>query len=249
MSTLIPSSMPPLNPAKFESAAIGQDDEAQLQVALSRPNDWLTLEGLRFLAKRSIDLAGALTGLMLLMPVMGVIALLIRLDSPGPVLFRQMRRGYRGRLFPVFKFRTMRVGAEHQLDDLEDSNDSEGGVLFKLRKDPRVTRVGSYLRRYSLDELPQLSNVLRGEMSLVGPRPLPLRDSERLSDLDPEGYECRLQVLPGVTGPWQVSGRSELSYEDMVQLDLDYVKNWSLARDLWIICKTFWVVIRGRGAY
>jgi len=249
MSTLIPSSMPPLNPAKFESAAIVQDDEAQLQVALPWQNDWLTLEGLRFLAKRSIDLAGALTGLMLLMPVMGLIALLIRFDSPGPVLFRQMRRGYRARLFPVFKFRTMRVGAEHQLDDLEESNDSAGGVLFKLRKDPRVTRVGSFLRRYSLDELPQLSNVLRGEMSLVGPRPLPLRDSELLSDLDPEGYERRLQVLPGVTGPWQVSGRSELSYEDMVQLDLDYVKNWSLARDLWIICKTFWVVIRGRGAY
>jgi lipopolysaccharide/colanic/teichoic acid biosynthesis glycosyltransferase len=249
MSTLIPSSMPPLNPAKFESAAIVQDDEAQLQVALPRPIDWLTLEGLRFLAKRSIDLAGALTGLMLLMPVMGLIALLIRLDSPGPVLFRQMRRGYRGLLFPVFKFRTMRVGAEHQLDDLEDSNDSEGGVLFKLRKDPRVTRVGSYLRRYSLDELPQLSNVLRGEMSLVGPRPLPLRDSKRLADLDREGYECRLQVLPGVTGPWQVSGRSELSYEHMVQLDLDYVKNWSLARDLRIICKTFVVVLLGRGAY
>jgi lipopolysaccharide/colanic/teichoic acid biosynthesis glycosyltransferase len=247
MSTLIPSSMPPLNPAKFESAAIVQDDEAQLQVAL--PPTELTLERLRFLAKRSIDLAGALTGLMLLMPVMGLIAVLIRLDSPGPVLFRQMRRGYQGLLFPVFKFRTMRVGAEHQLDDLEDSNDSEGGVLFKLRKDPRVTRVGSYLRRYSLDELPQLSNVLRGEMSLVGPRPLPLRDSKLLADLDREGYECRLQVLPGVTGPWQVSGRSELSYEHMVQLDLDYVKNWSLARDLRIICKTFVVVLLGRGAY
>jgi lipopolysaccharide/colanic/teichoic acid biosynthesis glycosyltransferase len=257
MSTLTPSSMPPLNPAKFESAAIVQDDEAQLQVALSWQNDWLTLEGLRFLAKRSVDFAGAATGLFLLMPVMVLIALLrisgvlprLGLDSPGPVLFRQMRRGYQGRLFPVYKFRTMTVGAEHQLNDLEDSNDSEGGVLFKLRKDPRVTRLGSFLRRYSLDELPQLINVLRGEMSLVGPRPLPLRDSELLSDLDPEGYERRLQVLPGVTGPWQVSGRSELSYEDMVQLDLDYVKNWSLARDLWIICKTFWVVIRGRGAY
>lgn len=249
MSTLTPSSMPPLNPAKFESATIVQDDEAQLQVALPWQNDWLTLEGLRFLAKRSVDFAGASTGLMLLALPMGLFALLIRLDSPGPAWFRQTRRGYRGRRFSVLKFRTMTVGAEHQLNNLEDSNESKGGVLFKLRKDPRVTRLGSFLRRYSLDELPQLINVLRGEMSLVGPRPLPLRDSELLSDLDPEGYECRLQVLPGVTGPWQVSGRSELSYEDMVQLDLDYVKNWSLPRDLWIICKTFWVVIRGRGAY
>jgi lipopolysaccharide/colanic/teichoic acid biosynthesis glycosyltransferase len=248
MSTLNPSSMPPLNPAKFESAVITQD-EAHLQVALPWQTDWLTMDGLRFVVKRVADVAGALTGLLLLMPILAMIALAIRWDSPGPVFFRQVRRGYRGRAFRMLKFRTMTVNAEQQLGNLENSNESVGGVLFKLRKDPRVTRVGAILRRASLDELPQLINVLRAEMSLVGPRPLQLRDSNRLSELDPEGYESRLRVLPGVTGPWQVSGRSELNYERMVELDLDYVKNWSLARDLWIICKTFWVVIRGKGAY
>jgi lipopolysaccharide/colanic/teichoic acid biosynthesis glycosyltransferase len=245
MSTLNPSSIPPLNPA---NAAITQD-EAQLQVALPWRTDWLTLEGLRFVAKRAMDMAGALTGLMLLMPLMMLIALRIRWDSPGPVLFRQSRRGYRGRPFQMLKFRTMTVDAEQQLTDLEGSNESEGGVLFKLRNDPRVTPLGALLRRSSLDELPQLINVLRAEMSLVGPRPLQIRDSDRLRELDPEGYEGRLRVLPGVTGPWQVSGRSELNHERMVELDLDYVKNWSPGRDLWIICKTFWVVIRGKGAY
>jgi lipopolysaccharide/colanic/teichoic acid biosynthesis glycosyltransferase len=245
--------MPPLDAAKFESVAIAPD-EAQLhlyepQPALPWQTDWLTIEGFRFLVKRAMDVAGALVGLLFLMPVMGLITLSIRLDSPGPVLFRQVRRGYRGRRFWVLKFRTMTVDAEQRLHDLEESNESDGGVLFKLRRDPRITRLGAFLRRYSLDELPQLFNVLRADMSLVGPRPLQLRDSDRLSHVDPEGYERRLHVLPGVTGPWQVSGRSELNYERMVQLDLDYVKNWSLPRDMWIICKTFWVVIRGKGAY
>ena len=143
----------------------------------------------------------------------------------------------------------MAADAEQRLVDLESSNESDGGVLFKLRQDPRVTRLGSFLRRLSLDELPQLLNVLRGDMSLVGPRPLQIRDSERLLALDPKGYERRLQVLPGVTGPWQVGGRSELNHERMVQLDVDYVENWSLARDLSIICKTFLVVLFRVGAY
>jgi len=194
-------------------------------------------------------LLGALLGLLFLSPIMVIVALLIRLDSPGPVLFRQSRRGYRGQMFPVLKFRTMTVDAEQQLGALEKSNESAGGVLFKLRNDPRVTRVGSFLRRYSLDELPQLINVLRGEMSLVGPRPLQLRDSDLLLNLNPDAYSRRLQVIPGLSGPWQISGRSELSYEDMVELDLEYVENWSLGRDLWIICKTFLVVLLRRGAY
>ena len=185
---------------------------------------------------------------MLLSPFMLAIALLIRLDSPGPVLFRQLRRGYRGGLFRVLKFRTMSVDAEQRLADLEKSNESAGGVLFKLRNDPRVTRLGSFLRRHSLDELPQLINVLRGEMSLVGPRPLQLRDSDLLLASNPEAYHRRLQVIPGLTGPWQVGGRSEVSYERMVELDLDYVENWSLGRDLWIICKTFFVVALRKGA-
>ena len=253
MSPLTPSSMPPLNPAKLESAAIGQDEIYlhlyEAEGVLPWKTEALTRESLRFRIKRVMDVAGAIIGLLFLMPFMGLIALLIKWDSPGPALFRQERRGYRGRRFWLFKFRTMIANAEQQLDGLEESNESRGGVLFKLRKDPRVTRLGFFLRRSSLDELPQLLNVLRGEMSLVGPRPLQLRDSELLSELDPQGYQCRLHVLPGVTGPWQVSGRSEVDYERMVQLDLDYVKNWSPIRDIGIICKTFVVVILGKGAY
>jgi lipopolysaccharide/colanic/teichoic acid biosynthesis glycosyltransferase len=226
---------------------MAQDE--QLPSSAPLRTGWLTAHGLRFLVKRSVDLAGASAGLLLLTPVMLLIALLIRLDSPGPAVFRQLRRGYRGRLFRMLKFRTMTIDAEERLNNLEESNESAGGVLFKLRNDPRVTRVGWFLRRYSLDELPQLINVWRGEMSLVGPRPLQLRDSDRLSISNPEGYARRLQAMPGLTGPWQVGGRSEVDYERMVQLDLDYVENWSPLRDLWIISKTFVVVLLGRGAY
>jgi lipopolysaccharide/colanic/teichoic acid biosynthesis glycosyltransferase len=248
MSARTPSTIASLNPTSFDSAAIAQD-EVQLQASLPLRTEWVTVGSLQFLIKRAVDLAGASIGLMLLTPIMLAIAFLIRLDSPGPLLFRQLRRGYRGRLFRVLKFRTMIVGAEQLLPDLEDSNESGGGVLFKLRDDPRVTRLGSFLRRYSLDELPQLINVLWGEMSLVGPRPLQLRDSERLLALNPEGYTQRLQVMPGVTGPWQVGGRSEVDYERMIELDLGYVENGSLGGDLWIICKTFLVVLLRRGAY
>jgi lipopolysaccharide/colanic/teichoic acid biosynthesis glycosyltransferase len=237
-----------MNSATFDSATITQDGRP-LQSSLPLRTDGLTKGGLPFLVKRTIDRTGALVGLLFLAPLMGLIALLIRLDSRGPVMFKQLRRGYRGQPFWMLKFRTMSVDAEQQLVELESSNESDGGVLFKLRNDPRITRVGAVLRRYSLDEFPQLINVLKGEMSLVGPRPLPLRDSELLAALDPEGYERRLAVLPGLTGPWQVSGRSKLSYEQMVQLDIDYVQNWTLGRDLWIICKTFLVVLLRVGAY
>jgi lipopolysaccharide/colanic/teichoic acid biosynthesis glycosyltransferase len=248
MSALTPSSLPILNSTTFDSSSIAQD-EAQLQSTIAIQTDWLTLDSLRPAVKRGIDIIGACVGLFLLTPVMLFIALWIRLDSPGPVLFRQSRRGYRGRLFQVLKFRTMTIDAEQKLQDLENSNESAGGVLFKLRNDPRVTRLGSFLRRRSLDELPQLFNVLRGELSLVGPRPLQIRDSELLLASNPQAYDRRLQVIPGLTGPWQVGGRSDVSYERMVELDLDYIENWSLGRDLWIICKTFCVVLLRRGAY
>jgi lipopolysaccharide/colanic/teichoic acid biosynthesis glycosyltransferase len=143
----------------------------------------------------------------------------------------------------------MVVDAERRLGDLEASNESAGGVLFKLRHDPRVTRLGRFLRRSSLDELPQLLNVLCGEMSLVGPRPLQLRDSERLRAVDPRGYARRLEVMPGLTGPWQVGGRSELDYDEMVRLDLDYVATRGLGRDLRILAATVLAVLRRRGAY
>jgi exopolysaccharide biosynthesis polyprenyl glycosylphosphotransferase len=248
MSSSTPSSLSPLNPASLDSTTISEN-EVHLHSLPLRTEEWISVEGLRFFLKRSVDLVGASLGLLFLSPIMLFVALLIRFDSPGPVLFRQSRRGYRGRMFPVFKFRTMTVDAEQQLGALEMSNESAGGVLFKLRNDPRVTRVGSFLRRYSLDELPQLINVLHGEMSLVGPRPLQVRDSNLLLNLNPEAYSRRLQVMPGLSGPWQISGRSELSYEDMIELDLEYVENWSLGQDIRIICKTFVVVLLRRGAY
>ena len=143
----------------------------------------------------------------------------------------------------------MTVDAEKRLRELEDRNEAAGGILFKMRHDPRVTRLGRWLRRTSLDELPQLLNVLRGEMSLVGPRPLQLRDSALLEQLEPEAYARRLTVLPGLTGAWQVGGRSETDSLSMLQLDLDYIERWSLARDFHIIVRTIGTVLRGRGAY
>jgi lipopolysaccharide/colanic/teichoic acid biosynthesis glycosyltransferase len=248
MSSMTPTSVPPLNSASLDGESIARN-EVRLQESSLLQIEWLTTDKLRSLIKRAVDLAGASVGLILLTPVMLLIALLIRLDSPGPVLFRQLRRGHQGRLFRVLKFRTMMEGAEQYLADLENSNESVGGVLFKLREDPRVTPLGKFLRRHSLDELPQLINVFWGEMSLVGPRPLQLRDSDRLLASNPDGYARRLEVMPGLTGPWQVGGRSELDSERMLELDLNYVENWSLGQDLFIICKTFLVVLRRQGAY
>ncbi len=249
MSTLSSSSMPPLRTAALDDSAI-TPEEVALPTSLPWRTDWLVAEGnFRYLVKRAVDVTGALFGLILLWPVMVAIALAIKFTSPGPILFQQARRGYRGRLFRVLKFRTMTVDAEQRLVNLESSNESAGGVLFKLRNDPRVTPVGAFLRRYSLDELPQLINVLFGEMSLVGPRPLQLRDSDKLLVTNPEAYYRRLQAVPGVTGPWQIGGRSDVDYSRMLELDLGYVQNWSLLCDLGIICKTFLVVVRGKGAY
>jgi lipopolysaccharide/colanic/teichoic acid biosynthesis glycosyltransferase len=198
--------------------------------------------------KRSMDVVGALGGLILLLPLLAIVALLIRLDSRGPILFRQKRMGLGGREFLCLKFRTMVDGAEARLRDLEARNESAGGVLFKIKDDPRITSLGRFLRRSSLDELPQLWNVLVGEMSLVGPRPLQLRDCEKLEQQDPAGYNRRLSVTPGVTGPWQVGGRSEADGRRMLRLDLNYVENWSIATDLAILVKTVAVVLAGRGA-
>jgi lipopolysaccharide/colanic/teichoic acid biosynthesis glycosyltransferase len=247
------SSPPRTNTMRFgsQSQDITTTLNAKLQVSPVLPlqSTEITIDGLNYSLKRLMDLSGALIGMLLLAPVMLGIMLLIRFDSSGPVLFRQIRRGRYGRHFHVLKFRTMVVDAEQRLGELEKHNESQHGVLFKLRDDPRVTPLGRFLRRSSLDELPQLINVLRGEMSLVGPRPLQLRDSDKLRELDPEGYACRLRVLPGLTGPWQVGGRSDIDYSHMVKLDREYVETWSLARDLRIIAQTFIVVLVGRGAY
>jgi lipopolysaccharide/colanic/teichoic acid biosynthesis glycosyltransferase len=250
MNSLPSSPIRDVGSESYKPAALVQDElQLEFQPPIRLRIAWFLSILSPHAIKRLMDLVGALAALLALAPLMLAIALLIRLDSPGPVLFRQLRRGYRGRLFWVLKFRTMVVDAEQRLGDLEKRNESIGGVLFKLRDDPRVTPLGRFLRRSSLDELPQFINVLRGEMSLVGPRPLQLRDSDKLQSLDPEGYSRRLRGIPGLTGPWQVGGRSEVDYAHMVKLDLDYVENRSLLWDLRIILRTFVVVLAGRGAY
>jgi len=201
-------------------------------------------EGVDFALKRTFDLIGATILLALLSPLLLVIVLAVRVTSRGPVLFRSTRRGIGQRPFPCLKFRTMHSDAEERQADLEELNEATG-ALFKIREDPRLTRVGAFLRRFSLDELPQLINVLRGEMSLVGPRPLPQRDYDMLEDW----HRKRYLVLPGITGLWQVSGRSELDFDDLVHLDFIYLEHWSLALDLTIILKTIPAVLSRRGAF
>lgn len=199
--------------------------------------------------KQVIDFSGAGLGILLFSPLMLGIALLICLDSEGPVLFRQARLGRNGKPFSVCKFRTMEVNAEKRLKELEQLNESQGGVLFKMRSDPRVTRIGKILRSTSLDELPQLFNVLQGHMSLVGPRPLQLRDCDLAIKTNRDTFARRLAVMPGVTGLWQVSGRSEIAFDDMLRLDIYYVEQWSLWMDLRIILQTILVVLTSKGAY
>jgi exopolysaccharide biosynthesis polyprenyl glycosylphosphotransferase len=203
------------------------------------------MSGARRAVKTMVDRLLILLLSLVAVPVMAVIALAIRLDSPGPVLFRQKRVGARGEEFEMLKFRTMCVDAEARLAELSGSADAGNVVLFKMKDDPRVTRVGRLLRRFSVDELPQLLNVLRGEMSLVGPRP-PL--PREVADYESDAVR-RLRVRPGLTGLWQVSGRSDLSWDESLRLDLWYVDNWCLALDLQILFRTARAVLRGTGAY
>jgi exopolysaccharide biosynthesis polyprenyl glycosylphosphotransferase len=201
-------------------------------------------EGVDFALKRTFDVVGATLLLILLSPLLAAIWAAVRISSRGPALFHSIRQGIGERPFPCLKFRTMYIDAEQRQGDLETLNEASG-ALFKIRDDPRTTPVGRLLRRFSLDELPQLVNVLRGEMSLVGPRPLPERDFEQL-----EGWHRkRYLVLPGITGLWQVSGRSELDFDDLVHLDFIYLEHWSLALDLTILLKTIPAVFSRRGAY
>jgi exopolysaccharide biosynthesis polyprenyl glycosylphosphotransferase len=201
-------------------------------------------EGIDFALKRTFDIFGASILLVLLSPLLATITLAVKLSSRGPIFYRSMRPGIGQRPFACLKFRTMYCDAHEQQDELEQLNEASG-ALFKIRDDPRLTAVGRFLRRFSFDELPQLINVLRGEMSLVGPRPLPERDFELLEDW----HRKRYLVLPGITGLWQVSGRSELDFDDLVHLDFIYLERWSLALDLAILLKTIPAVIMQRGAY
>jgi len=204
-----------------------------------------TLRGGQLIVKRFVDVIGASCALILATPVMLIVAALVKLDSAGPVLFRQNRVGRGGRLFKIFKFRTMVAGAEEHRDELLAQSIYPDRRLFKIVGDPRVTRLGVFLRRTSLDELPQLFNVLKGEMSLVGPRP-PIPSEV---DLYEAHHYARFDVKPGITGPWQVAGRNRITdFEQIVALETRYIREWSLLGDIWMLCRTAVVVLRMQGA-
>ena len=200
---------------------------------------------LRRIAKRALDVGVAGTALVCLGPLLLVTALAIRIESPGPILFRQIRVGARGKTFSMLKFRSMFVDAEARLAALQSRNESAGGVLFKMKDDPRITRIGKFIRRYSIDELPQIINVLRGDMSIVGPRPALPSEVARYASSERK----RLQAKPGLTCLWQIGGRSDLSFEQQVELDVEYLKRQSLMTDVRIIAGTVPAVIAGKGAY
>ena len=202
------------------------------------------LAGADWAVKKTFDLVVSALVVLVGIPLWLLIAAAIKLDSRGPILYRDRRIGVGEREFGMLKFRTMVADASALQDELEERNEAPG-ALFKIRRDPRVTRVGRVLRKLSLDELPQLLNVLRGEMSLVGPRPLPIRDYELLDDW----HRKRYLVLPGITGLWQISGRSTLTFDDLVRLDFYYIENWSIWLDISILIKTPFAIVSGRGAY
>jgi len=196
-------------------------------------------------AKRALDVVGSIALIVFFLPLMIATAIAIKFESAGPIFFRQARAGRGNKGFNLLKFRSMYVDAEQRKKELDEMNEARDGVMFKIREDPRITRVGRFLRRFSIDELPQLFNVLKGDMSLVGPRPLIFRESEALE----EWHLRRLELRPGITGPWQVYGRSQSPFQEMVRFDYQYVAGWSLARDVEILIATVPAVISGRGAY
>lgn len=201
--------------------------------------------GLDYLVKRWFDIFSSVVAILVLSPLFLGISIAIKLSSAGPIFFQQERTGLNGRIFHVWKFRTMVRNAERLQHNLEESNENDG-VMFKMAQDPRITSVGRFLRRTSMDELPQLFNVVLGQMSLVGPRPLPLRDTTMFEPW----HHVRHQVLPGITGLWQISGRSSIkSFDDAIRLDLHYIDNWSLNLDLEILLETIKIVCLGEGAY
>ncbi len=198
----------------------------------------------RVRTKRVLDVLGSIAAMTLLSPIFLVVATAVMLTSPGPVIFRQVRVGKDGKEFYFYKFRSMRVNAEAEREDLQEHNESIGPV-FKIKDDPRLTRIGRLIRRTSLDELPQLWNVLKGEMSLVGPRPPIPGEVGKYSEWESQ----RLVVKPGITCIWQVSGRSEIDFDTWVKMDIDYIENWSLRNDISLLAKTVPAVLSRRGAY
>jgi exopolysaccharide biosynthesis polyprenyl glycosylphosphotransferase len=227
-----------LLPARDAHLEVEELEGIPLLSLASGPQDVIPL-----LAKRAFDITLSVLGFVLLSPILAIVAVAVRVDSPGPVLFRQRRIGLNGREFTLYKFRSMRVGAEDELHALREHNEADGPV-FKMREDPRVTGVGRFIRRTSIDELPQLWNVLRGEMSVVGPRP-PLPDEVKRYQ---RWQRRRLSMKPGITCTWQVSGRSDLEFDRWMELDLAYIDSWSLWGDLQIVARTIPAVLLRRGA-
>jgi exopolysaccharide biosynthesis polyprenyl glycosylphosphotransferase len=212
----------------------------------------LAIFGFNFWLKRMLDIAGSFTILLLISPILLFIAFLVKQTSPGPIFYRQARVGLKGRRFQVWKFRTMVQNASELQKELEAQNEVKGGVLFKIKKDPRITPIGKFLRDYSLDELPQLINVLQGQMSMVGPRPLPIRDYElsieNMKEFSRDRF-LRYEVLPGITGLWQVKGRATIDSNEIFYWDTVYILQWSLALDLRILIQTVKVVLFKEGSY
>jgi len=247
----------------FEAAALCEQhgiimrfdgDIFGLKKSRSRPDDFdgdhhvASYTGVRewwpLVVKRAFDAVCSLVFLLCLAPVLGIVALIIKISSDGPILFRQQRLGLNKRMFMILKFRTMVPNAEMMLSELEGQNEASGPV-FKIKKDPRITPIGKVLRQTSLDELPQLFNVLKGEMSLVGPRPLPVRDYEGFSE---DWQRRRFSVRPGITCLWQVNGRSSIPFEQWMKLDMQYMDEWSLWLDMKILARTVSAVLKGSGA-
>ena len=198
----------------------------------------------KLLIKRVMDIAGGLVGMLITLLFFPFVAIAIKLDSPGPVLFSQIRIGRNGRRFKIYKFRSMYVDAEERKKELEKQNEMQG-LMFKMENDPRITRMGKFIRKTSIDELPQFYNVLKGDMSLVGTRPPTADEFEKYNQY----YRRRISMTPGLTGLWQVSGRSEIEdFDDVVKYDLQYIDNWSLTLDVKILLRTVWVVLAGRGS-
>ena len=206
---------------------------------------WKMTVGCSYAAKRAIDIFGSLVGLLLLSPVFAAIAMAVKLTSPGPVFFTQVRVGRYGRHFKFYKFRSMYVDAEARKAELMSKNESKDGVIFKMKDDPRITKVGKFLRRTSLDELPQLWNVFIGDMSLVGPRPPVPKEVQEYTLEDRK----RLDVIPGITCLWQINGRSEIPFREQVRLDKEYILAPGFWKDVKILLKTIPAIIGGKGAY
>jgi exopolysaccharide biosynthesis polyprenyl glycosylphosphotransferase len=220
------------------------DNIPLMQVSGSRFDNWAQV------VKRLFDVFSVVILGIILSPLVLFVAIIIKIESSGPLIFTQSRIGKGERHFRMYKFRTMQKDSEHEKQNLVEKNEADG-FLFKMKNDPRITKMGKIMRRYSIDEIPQLINVLKGDMSLIGPRPLPADDLDKISDKSGYYYwfQNRTKIHPGLTGLWQVNGRSEINFSDLVNLDIYYLENWSLWLDFQILLKTIPAVLSGKGAY